>query len=293
MTLPSKRRWARWLLVILGTCMLLCAAAMLHPYPRQSLFGPTIRGRPRCVWEAELRRFGGPESLTDKVLSWLNIAPSGLMQGELFDHPDMLPLVLELLDEDDHNLRALAMSRIATYRSLQDRSALPALYRRYREDHIHNRLLAARAIWFIDRDPQVLAVMRELFADEDPGYRALGMSHAAIFADAPELFPDIVALAGDPNDRVRAPVMFAMRHYGATGVPILIKGLDDADTNVRLNVVWALALLGPQALEAVPALEAHLTDPDAQVRGEIRQALQAVDPQRQKTAKNPARIRQY
>ena len=45
----------RWLLAVLGAAALLFGLAMLHPYPRQSLFGPTIRGKPWCVWEAAMR----------------------------------------------------------------------------------------------------------------------------------------------------------------------------------------------------------------------------------------------
>ena len=50
--LLSRRR----LLACVGVLALLFGLALLHPYPRQALFGPTIRGKPRCVWEAEIRR---------------------------------------------------------------------------------------------------------------------------------------------------------------------------------------------------------------------------------------------
>jgi len=45
----SRRR----VLALFGVLAFLFGLAMLHPYPRQSLFGPTIRGKPWCVWEAQ------------------------------------------------------------------------------------------------------------------------------------------------------------------------------------------------------------------------------------------------
>src|SRR5437764_15165053 len=54
----SLRRFLtrRWLLGFLAAAVLLFGLAMLHPYPRQSLFGPKIDGVPWYVWENEIRR---------------------------------------------------------------------------------------------------------------------------------------------------------------------------------------------------------------------------------------------
>lgn len=43
-------------LLCVGILAMLFAFAMLHPYSRQSLFGPKIHGEPWCVWEEEFRR---------------------------------------------------------------------------------------------------------------------------------------------------------------------------------------------------------------------------------------------
>lgn len=57
--MPDFRRHLtrRRLLGFLAPAAVLFGLLMLHPYPRQSLFGPKIRGEPWCVWEAEVRRF--------------------------------------------------------------------------------------------------------------------------------------------------------------------------------------------------------------------------------------------
>jgi hypothetical protein len=67
----------RWLLAFLGIAALLFGLAMLHPYSRQSLFGPTIRGKPWCVWEAEVRIYVHREeydkTLAAKTRRWLGV----------------------------------------------------------------------------------------------------------------------------------------------------------------------------------------------------------------------------
>src|SRR5436190_34743 len=71
---PLSRRWLR---AFLGVLVLLFGLAMLHPYPRQSLFGPTIHGKPLCVWEdavmRHLHRDMHEKTLTAKLLSWLGV----------------------------------------------------------------------------------------------------------------------------------------------------------------------------------------------------------------------------
>ncbi|MBI2807582.1 MAG: hypothetical protein HYX68_21585 [Planctomycetes bacterium] len=54
MSNPLRFLSRRRLLAFFGVALLLFGLAMLHPYPRQSLFGPTIDGIPWCMWEARL-----------------------------------------------------------------------------------------------------------------------------------------------------------------------------------------------------------------------------------------------
>src|SRR5438105_640851 len=66
------------LFAFLGVVVLLLGLMMLDPYPRQMLFGPTIRGKPWCVWESAVRRdFNRAEyekSLKARIMRWLGIA---------------------------------------------------------------------------------------------------------------------------------------------------------------------------------------------------------------------------
>src|ERR1051326_5009639 len=105
--MPNFRRFLsrRWL-AFLGGAALLFGLAMLHPYPRQSLFGPKIRGQPWCVWERQVRGFvDAQDSFSDKALRWLGVERQQLAGNEIFDDAEMLPLVLELLDDPDSRVR--------------------------------------------------------------------------------------------------------------------------------------------------------------------------------------------
>ncbi|MBI1832972.1 MAG: hypothetical protein HYR84_16150 [Planctomycetes bacterium] len=92
----------RWLLGVLGVAALLFGLTMLHPYPRQSLFGPTIRGKPWCYWEGEVRwrtlSFEEHQNtLSAKLTRWFGVPEHDPIKWEeLCDHPDMLPLFLHL-----------------------------------------------------------------------------------------------------------------------------------------------------------------------------------------------------
>ena len=60
-------------------------------------------------------------------------------------------------------------------------------------------------------------------------------------------------------------------------VPALIDALADAEVPVRTAAAFALCRLGPQAAEAVSALEHVLDDENRYVRGDALFALQRID----------------
>src|SRR5262249_22269168 len=59
--------------------------------------------------------------------------------------------------------------------------------------------------------------------------------------------------------------------WGRIGLPFLLESLQDPDLNVRSRTIKLLGRLGPEALEAVPALKEATEDP--QVRTRVEEAL--------------------
>ena len=114
-SMPDFRRFLsrRWLLAILAVSALLFSLAMLHPYPRQSLFGPTIRGKPWCVWEDAVRHYAHREeyekTMAAKMMRWLRVNQEDLDDHEIFkqslNHAEMLPLFLALAEDRDRKVR--------------------------------------------------------------------------------------------------------------------------------------------------------------------------------------------
>ena len=295
--MPNLRRFLsrRWLLGFLAAAALLFGLMILHPYPRQSLFGPTIRGEPWCVWEERVRRqFGAPPyPLFDRLQRWLGVEPKPLPLEELFDHPEMAPLMVALLDDPDQNVRLFSAGEIVVWQSLRDRSALPALHRMMNDAQLdaHDRLVASEAIWRIDRDQAVLRWIVKQLDHSNPRARELAMGPIArLCDDAPELFPLVFAHAKDPSAPIRCRVIDAMVHFGERGRPILIDGLRDVDPQVR---GWALTYvehMEPKAKWAIPIVESLLTDVDPGVASHASVALQRIDPARYRQLKAERKI---
>jgi HEAT repeat protein len=271
--MPNFRRFLsrRWLLGFLAAAALLFGLAMLHPYPRQALFGPAIRGKPWCVWEAEVRRFvtrtKRHDLFSDRVRHWLGEEEDHPNVREIFDDAEMLPLLLVLTEDADADVRETTISAIARFRSLHDKSALPVLHKHLVADDPYFRIVAAWTIWQIDRDQRVIPlILRDYY---DPGdykqwsdWPVLIWLHARPspasglidqdFGPNDELFPLITAYARDLSPQMRASVMQSMRHFDKKGVPILVEGLADKDIEVRNAAARALKWLGPEAIKAAP-----------------------------------------
>jgi HEAT repeat protein len=286
--MPSIRRFLsrRWLLAFLGAGALLFGLAMLHPYPRQSLFGPTIRGKPWCVWEAEVRRSVHREeyekTLYAKTLRWMGVKheEKNMELHTLLNHREMLPLVLELAEDRDQEIRWHVLWLFPMCDSLRDPSALAVLRRRLQDDDPHCRVMAARGLWVVAQDKQGFPViLRDLQDCQDEAQRreAIWLFTNACHA-APELYPCLAAHAKHPNFGIRKEVMVAMGKFGKKGLPILLQGLDDSDVNVRFCAVTGLEELGNDAREAIPALQRRLDDTDQGLRLRTVDALRAIDP---------------
>src|SRR5687768_6678121 len=138
-------------LAFLGVAALLFGVVMLHPYPRQSLFGPKIRGKPWCVWEHSFRRHVHPEkheqNLSGKLLRWFGVDDVNPIRFDIFentlDDPDLLPLALAMAEDEDRDVRDRALQAIFMSRHLKSPSVLSVLQRRLHDDDSDIRRFAA------------------------------------------------------------------------------------------------------------------------------------------------------
>jgi HEAT repeats/HEAT repeat len=299
----------RWLLAYLGGAALIFGLSMLHPYPRQSLFGPTIRGKPWCYWENEIRFQATCHRLPakkrgawgEKIRDWLGFRedPGGL--DKWVEHPEMLPLLLKLATDDDEDVRAVAISAIVEYESHYQEPALPILRREMRGgdgflETIYGPgvlpICAARGVWRITKDKdEVLPTVREALNTprekwlQHPSRRTRLRCEATsvlgeIAAENPELIPEVLRHAKDEDEGVRNATMAAIASFGTRAIPTLIDGLGDPDKYVRARAADSLQAIGPDARAAIPALDGLLTEPDRDLKKRIIKSLIAIDPAR-------------
>ncbi len=285
----------RWLLGLLGLAALILGLAMLHPYPRQSLFGPTIRGEPWCVWEEAVRRYVHREdyekSVAARLRRWLGFEQDNLDRDDLFNHKEMLPLLLEMAEDHDHEVRRCVLIAFITCDQLHDRSALPVLRRRFDDAERQCRIKAAVAAWVIDPNEPVVAVLLREADDRHSAFR-LNAIHALthISRTTPELMPHVDRYAADEDEAVRADVMIFVQGLGAKALPILRRGADDRSSLVRRSAINSIYVLNSAAKDLVPVLVRLLTDQNDGVRNEAADTIRMIDPDRYEQLKAEGKI---
>ncbi len=89
-----------------------------------------------------------------------------------------------------------------------------------------------------------------------------------------EAAPELARLFYDPNVRLRERVRAALTSIGPASVEPLSEALSEQDKiEVRLDAIQMIALFGPAAKKALPALRKALTDPDYRIRAAAASAL--------------------
>jgi HEAT repeat protein len=120
---------------------------------------------------------------------------------------------------------------------------------------------------------ELLAAEREARADNRA---AAARFLASLRADAATLLPQLAAAATtDPDAIVRAAALAAVAQVAPTDrkLPVLLKGLADAEGSVRLVAAARLRALGAEAKSAAGPLAEALGDSDARVRDAAAAAL--------------------
>jgi HEAT repeat protein len=285
--MPTTRRFLsrRWLHGFLGVLALLFGLAMLHPYPRQSLFGPTIRGEPWCVWEMAVRRHLNraeyEKTLWAKSMRWAGIKNLEMDVIELLDHEEMVPLLLQLTEDPDPVIRQGAVSTFFWHKNLQDPSALPILRARFNDTDVRCRIDATMAVATIEPRERVYPILLQILDDPTSQHRFEAMRALTYLANADDAaFAAMIRHAKDPDPLIRAEIMFSLVSHGKKGVPTLLNGLQDPHMSVCRDALESLEKIGPDAKDAIPALERFLSNKDPSARRLAVDALIAIEPAR-------------
>ena len=274
-----KRRWCR----LLGIAFIVCALPLLHPFIRQSIFGPQIDGVPWCVWEDEVRMAAHP----DQKRSWLfeKLEKIGLIQGREhiglgLNRASTLPISLHLADDDDPSVRAIALVSMLQCQQKHEAECEPIFRRHLQDDDPRCRMLALTGAWQTSQDIKLKSIAVSMLNDRDEQVRQNAAWVLAEMAPLdPDLFIPLAELVDDPDIRVRYSVSHSMRYFGKRGVPMLRKALHDGDKNVRTTAIQSTARLGKDGQELIPILEAMRNDPEPSIRRGASHGLYVMDPQ--------------
>jgi hypothetical protein len=261
--MPEFRRFLnrRWQLGLLAAAALMFGLVMLHPYPRQSLFGPMIRGKPWCVWEDQIRRAVAPrQSLFDAIAEIFGV----LGDAEISDDPALLPLYLHLANDSAAMVRLFSLSRLPRCLPIDELRRLPAedetkililtvLRERLEDDVPKCRITAADYLWRATGDREMIKVplahvngLGTQFRDE----ARIVFCHMAA-ADPEVSFGPLSQWVEDPfpGRHVRVTAIQSMQHFGKRGIPLLRKALKDQDSEVRVAALFAIERLGADAAD--------------------------------------------
>jgi hypothetical protein len=210
----------RWLLAILGGAAAVFGLLMLHPWPRQSLFGPKIRGKPWCAWEMALHRNVHWDTYADsvgyKLHTWVGLDPVPTKDSE-FEHADLAPLLVHLTSDYDPEIRDEAIR------------------------HLHV---------ICPGNPQIFPQIAPLATHPDESVRVASMFMMMNFRD--RSLPILTRALDDAAADVRFQAAYQLEHLGpsaATAIPALERRLDDDDDEVRKMAARAIQAIEPKRME--------------------------------------------
>src|SRR5437016_179009 len=103
----------RLLLVFATLTAILFGALMLHPYPRQKMFGPKFNDTPLCVWLQDARRHFADErqnpnpgnSIFERFLAWVNKGREPLVWR--LPTSELATIYSELMDDPDTDTKTM------------------------------------------------------------------------------------------------------------------------------------------------------------------------------------------
>jgi hypothetical protein len=289
--MPALHRFLtrRWLLALFGIAAVLFGVAMLHPYPRQSLFGPKIDGVPWCVWESEIRRAATP----GRSHPWLLrlVEKMGLLKRpNVRDNRTLLPVYLHLANDDDIDVRRFSLwslNRIDEgwrWSEEEEAEILPIVRQHLQDDDPACRMACAQYIWNASRAPEMIKIPLAYIDHPDPFIQRCARITLCYLAegDLDASFDPVVKLASDTKMKldVRTTAVQTLRHFGKRGVPKLREAMSDPDSDVRWSALLAISWLPKGAEAFIPDLLAMQRDPEPVFRRRAAAMLTKIDANR-------------
>ncbi len=310
-----KKRIAR--IVVYFSLLAFTFLILSHPYVRQSVFGPTIKGEPLWAWQEEFRIRG--EVLNPNPTRWskiaallrLNTAPVQWIGYFPSEDPEMRPVLLSLVYDGDETTRSRAVHALCflppddetiqvltrlmddpdSAVSLNARdalsvhgprsiSALPRMREFLKEKDPTAQMYAAVAVLRVDPDTaEALAIVRKgLFSSDIEVSRMAYHGLNKNFKDDEEVFALVKQRAIKGDLHNRLNSIVQLHYFGKKAMPFLMPLLKDDSPTELCFVINAFEGIGPDAAEVVPTLQRLVNHENVHVRNCAAAALKQIVP---------------
>ena len=185
------------------------------------------------------------------------------------DHPRALDLLEAAVEDPDGDVAGMAMSLLGTS---TEPAAVEILIRALKT---HRHPASRIAIHLENSTQRPVEEYRALLRDEDPIVRFWGATLLGQYVGVEGLEADLVALAADPDPRVRKAAIASLGRIGdVLAADAATRLLTDPAPFVRAHAARALGDLDRS--ESAPAVAALLGDADWWVRAAAKHALEAM-----------------
>lgn len=192
-----------------------------------------------------------------------------------------MPPLIEALKDTSPKVRSAAAEALGAFP--KDDNAFSALLLAHKDPAIEVRRSTVLSLGRLSQgDANVEGLLRQTLTDEDPMLRSNALVALALMgkydeADLPQI---ATALASSSESTAKA----AARALGAIGVekpdktlPLLMKALDDQDSNAAKHALPALRKMKKDAAPALPKIAAMFAGSDAATRSDVLDTVAALD----------------
>ncbi|MBS0210452.1 MAG: HEAT repeat domain-containing protein [Planctomycetes bacterium] len=207
-----------------------------------------------------------------------------LCLGHMAAGPEVVPAIVKALDDSEESVRYSAGVTLGLLGPTAKSAASTLKIRRNANDP----LMKTVAAWALTRvepdidahDTEALPLLIESIKHQNPRVRAAA-AHAlgeldGLIAPMARATP-LAGLLGDADAQVRMAAIEALISIGPQAIPALTMALQPGPA--RGGAAEVLSQLGPEAKSALPALNAALGDPAADIRAEVLAAIGAIGPE--------------
>lgn len=226
--------------------------------------------------------------LTEGDIDARRSAAKATLAAEREMQMQLLPTIIELLEQEKDGQIRLALFDTVTELGPQAAEAVPALVNAVRKnfggnynEELHQDYRAALALASVGAE--AVDGLRELLSEEKESRRAeAAMALGRIGAAAQAAIPDLIERLGDESDRVRRDVIVAL---GAIGEPVVQPLMATSQANgdapvsarIRAAALEAIGHAAPALQDVADLVEQSLSDSEAEVRVAATELLGVVE----------------